>query len=157
MKEDDLVESVIGRIIKNAPAYNLKIEGNPSTKWFMLRDAHLAPFFSSATCNILVRFEVDLRITILFPEHIRINFEIEPSMCSLFLTKNEYMPGWKQVCPYLIKDVHETNFESIAALLQFVQNPALCGIHGCDIRVADEKLMADFEYELPFDDNETES
>jgi hypothetical protein len=154
MEEDNLIEFVIGNIIKNAPGYNLKIEGNPSAKWFILRDAHLASYFSSATCEILVRFEVDRRMVILFPEHISTDYKNEPRVCSLFLGKEEYMPGWRQVCPYLIKDIYEACFENIAVFLQFVQNPILCGIHNCDQQVAYEKLWAENEYEWPGDKKE---
>jgi hypothetical protein len=69
----------------------------------------------------------------------------------LFLSKHTYIRSWRQVCPYLTKEVLETNIENIAVLLQFIQNPILCGIYGCDQRVAYEKMMADFEYEFPED------
>ena len=43
--EEDMVENAIRRIIRNAPWHHVKIEGNPSERWFVLRDAHLARVF----------------------------------------------------------------------------------------------------------------
>ena len=157
MNEYNLIEFVTGLIIRNAPAYNLKIDGDPAQRYFILRDAHLSPYFSTDRCDILFKFEKDQRLAIFFPEHITINFETCPQVCSLFLEKNTHMQGWRQVCPRLTEMVYDVCFEYIPVLMQFVQNPALCGIHGCDWRVAYEKLMADFEYELPSDDDETEN
>jgi len=151
--EEDMVEDAIRRIIRNAPWHHVKIEGNPSEKWFVLRDAHLAPCFSISTGDILVRCEPDQQMTILIPDHIRLNFRIESCMCPLFLGKNVF-EGWQQVCPYLTEQVVEACLENIAVLLQFVQNPILCGIHGCDRRVAYETLLADFESEFPGNEKE---
>ena len=92
-------------------------------------------------------------MTILIPDHIKLNFRIESCMCPLFLGKNVF-EGWQQVCPYLTEQVVEACLENIAVLLQFVQNPILCGIHGCDRYVAYETLLADFDYESPMNEIE---
>ena len=156
MGKIDPIESIIGRIIRNAPEFHVQIESNPSEKWFVLHNAHLAPCYSSATCDIMVRFKPDNRMSIFVPKHIGLNLMIEPCMCPLFLSKNLFMHGWRQVCPNLTEGISGLFFENIAVLLQFIQNPTLCGIHGCDERVAYEKLVADFEYELLSDNDETE-
>lgn len=154
MEENDhLIEIVIEIMLRNAPAFHVKIEGSPSEKWFILREAHLAPCFSHTTADIMVNFDVNRNITMFFPEHMRIDFSWEPCVCSRFLSDNVPMPGWRQVCPRLTKHLTAALFENIAVLLQFVQNPILCGIHGCDERVAYEKWLADSEYELPGDKN----
>lgn len=152
--EEDMVEDAIRRIIRHAPGYHVKIEGNPSEKWFVLRDAHLASVFSHSTADIMVRFEPDRRMTIFFPDYIKRNVDIEPCVCRLFLDKKLSIQGWQQVCPYLTEQVVEACLENITVLLQFIQNPILCGIHGCDQRVAYEKLLAEFAYELPRDEIE---
>ena len=101
----------------------------------------------------MVKFETNNKIVILVPESIKINFGAKPYICPLFLSKHTYIKSWWQVCPCLTEQVLEPNIENIAMLLQFVKNPILCGIHGCDQRVAYEKLWADFDYELPDDQN----
>ena len=39
--------------------------------------------------------------------------------------------------------------QNVAVLLQFVQNPMLCGLEGCDGRIAYQKLSGDLGYECP--------
>jgi len=135
------IEFVVGRIIQ---------------KWFILRNAHLAPYFSTDSCDITFKFDEDQRIAIFFPEHIGTDSSAEPCVCSLFFEENTAMPGWRQVCPHLTERVYDVCFEYIPVLIQFVQNPILCGLHGCDQQVTFGKLWADFGYELP-GDNETEN
>jgi len=143
--EDDLIAFIIECIIRNAPNYHLLIEGNPSEKWFILHNAHLAPYFSSDSCDIMVRFGKDRRMAIYFPYYIEIDSSKEPFACSLFLA--DATRNWSRVCPRLTDYVFDVRFENIPMLLQFVQNPLLCGIHGCDEQVAYEKLQGDLGYE----------
>ena len=95
-------------------------------------------------------------VAVIVPESVRLNFRSGTNLCLLFLTEHTYMKNWRRVCPYLTEQVIGPNIENIGVLLQFIQNPGLCGIHGCDHRVAYEKLWADLEYEWPGDD-ETEN
>ena len=154
MSEHNLIGFVIGCIIRNAPAYHLKIDGDPLQKWFILRDAHLAHYFSTDSCDIMFKFEADRRVAIFFPEHIGIDFSAEPCVCSLFFEENTTMPGWRQVCPHLTEMVYDVCFEYIPVLIQFVQNPVLCGIHGCDWRVCYFKQMSELCWEIPVDETE---
>jgi hypothetical protein len=154
MEEYRLIEFVIGIIIQNAPAYHLKIDGDPSKKYFILRDAHLAPYFSTNSCDILFKFGTDGRLAIFFPEHITISFEVCPHVCPLFFEEDTCVQGWQRVCPHLTEMVHDIRFEYIPVLMQFVQNPALCGIDGCDWRVCYLKQMGDFCWELPWENKE---
>ena len=149
--DNEKIRNFINRILKNASAYNLDIEGDLWGKWFIIRDANLASFFSEHTTKIMVKFETDNKIVILFPESVTIDFSVKPYICPLFLSKHTYIKNWRQVCPCLTEQVLKPNIENIAVLLQFIQNPILCGIHGCDWQVAYEKLWADFEYEWPGD------
>ncbi|MFC1781203.1 hypothetical protein ACFLZ8_02965 [Planctomycetota bacterium] len=140
--EDNLLVSTIERIIRNAPNYHLLIEGNPSEKWFIVRNVHLATYFSSDSCDIMVRFGKDRHMNIYFPYYIGIDSSIEPNICSLFLA--DAKGDWRCVCPRITDYVFDACFVNVPILLQFVQNPMLCGIQGCDEQVAYEKMKADF-------------
>ena len=39
--------------------------------------------------------------------------------------------------------------QNVAILLQFVQNPMLCGLEGCDGQIAGQKMLGDLGYECP--------
>lgn len=154
--DEEQIRAFIKRIMRNCPAYNLNIEGDSWGKWLIIRNICLASLFSERIVEIMVKFETDNKIVFLVPESVKINFSVKPYICPLFLSKHTYIKNWRQVCPCLTEQVLERNIENIAVLLQFVQNPILCGIYGCDQQVAYEKLWADFEYEWPVDD-ETEN
>jgi hypothetical protein len=54
----------------------------------------------------------------------------------------------------LTEMVHDVRFEYIPVLMQFVQNPVLCGIDGCDCKVCYFKQMSDLCWELPWETTE---
>lgn len=150
----DLLKYAIESLIDNASLYNLKIDGVPSQNWFVIRDVRLAPVFSSNKCDIMFTYGVDGRVKILFPEHIQMNFEAYPSVCPCFLGSTQDVKGWQEVCPYIAQLSHGFLYVGIPAVLQFITNPILCGIQGCDARYSYEKLWADFDYEWPSDEKE---
>ena len=146
--EDDLTVSTIECIIRNSPRYDLTIEGNTSEKWFILRNVRLAPCFSSNSCDIMVRIEPDDRIAIFFPDFVGIDSSKEPCVCSFFLFGHSSQ-GWRQVCTSLTMYSLGPLMQNVAVLLQFVQNPMLCGLEGCDGKIACEKLLGDLEDDWP--------
>jgi hypothetical protein len=154
MNKNDDIAFFISRIIANAADFHVRIEGDPNNKWFVLKDAPLAPLFSTTKCDIMVKVDTAGKVAVLVPEHIKINFHIEPCICPLFLTEHTYIQGWRRVCPCLTERSLEPNFENIEVILQFVQNPILCGIHGCDLRVCYFKQMGDLCWELPWETKE---
>jgi hypothetical protein len=81
-------------------------------------------------------------MNIYFPYYIGIDSSIEPNACSLFLS--DATRDWRRVCPRITDHVFDACFVNVPILLKFVQNPMLCGIHGCDEQVAYEKMRGDF-------------
>jgi hypothetical protein len=145
--KDNLIVSTIERIIRSAQWYHLIIEGNPSEKWFILRNAHLAPYFTCDSCDIMVRIEPDDRIAIFFPDYVGIDTSKESCVCQFFLYRDA-IQGWRRVCTGLTIYSLGPLDQNIAVLLQFVQNPMLCGLQGCDAQIFYIKMLRDLEGEL---------
>jgi len=133
---------------KNASRYHLTIEGNSTEKCFILRNVRLAPYFTCDSCDIMVRIESDDRIAIFFPNYVGIDSSKEPCVCQFFLY-GDASQSWRQVCTSLTMYSLGPLVQNVAVLLQFVQNPMLCGLEGCDGRIAYEKLLGDLGYECP--------
>lgn len=145
MKDEQILEWTIQNIINNANWYNLKIEGDPSCNRFIIRDAHLSSDFSIAKADIMFDFDNQGNLKILFPEQVHIKHESVHSICPCFLRESPDTIGWQKVCPHIAELSYGFLYVGIPVVLRFVQNPLLCGIQGCDSRMAYNKFLMNKE------------
>ena len=144
MYNDDEIRICIEKIIRNAPDFNLDIEVDSYGKWFLIHNMPLSSAFSESCTEIIVKFENNNNAVVLVPASLKINHKAVCNICPLVLTEHVYLPTWRQVCPFLVSRTLETCLENIAVILEFVTNPTLCGMQGCDQRSSYERALADF-------------
>lgn len=123
-------QNAIADLLSRVEHKNLRIEGNPQNRWFLIRHAKLGSVFNRPVAHVMVKFLGDSGDPVIFvPEKIQINNGAQ--VCPNFLAATPCLKAWKTLCPHMFQDVGDDLLQFIACLCGFLANPDLCGCMGC--------------------------
>jgi len=133
---------LVSRFLFDGKNFGLCVDGDPGGLWFMIKHMKLGDQFNKKYTDVIVKFDLQKKIVVLVRTDVQL--KSESKVCSYFLQRCTFMPGWRRACPSVAQYLFGGKFEHVLVLLSFIANPELCGVGGCDKRLRYRDFFTDF-------------
>jgi hypothetical protein len=108
------------------------VEGDADGLWFVIEHAPYYRGHTKTYTDIMVKFLSDNMPVVLIPAKCKLGSG--RTACEYFVQKNEFLRGWRAICPHAIAYTGEDTFELARRIVKLVGNPGLCDLTTCDKR-----------------------